>query len=424
MVAGDAADLAAQAAANQAAQVPAPTTFYLSPWEANINLTTKEGRALWDEGTKPIYTLFSGNGKDLLMFLADIKNRSKKCFWSDELLFGPLGHRLNLLTEYGQITLEKVKQDRDARNASIASTHEEQRPKINALMMYHFIYDSLGERPRKKISTRLEEIENDGPTLLKIVLDDTFVATKTTTFTTKESLYNLSLKAYRFDVLKMNQNVREKLLDLQAVGFTQDNEDLVIHLFRAYQTATNQEFLTHIEYLKNEWTSGRITNPDDLMAKAETKYDELSKTNKWKQKSAKDDHIVALAAQLNDLKTKLGTTKPKKPNDPKKPQRFPTPPWKFDRSLSTKLTYEHEGKEYHWCEGPGHNKVGMWSRHKPSACKDYNVAKTHDITPPNLKPKPDPAKTRAAFMATLAANNSFGDDVTGMVDTLMAVLQE
>ena len=61
-------------------------------------------------------------------------------------------------------------------------------------MMYYFLYERLGPLAQKKISTCLEEIKQDGPTLLKFVLDDTFIATQASTFAIHEGFYNLHLK--------------------------------------------------------------------------------------------------------------------------------------------------------------------------------------------------------------------------------------
>ena len=46
----------------------------ISPWQGTIDLSTKTGKALWDEGIKPLETKFSGLGKDVVRFLANVKN--------------------------------------------------------------------------------------------------------------------------------------------------------------------------------------------------------------------------------------------------------------------------------------------------------------------------------------------------------------
>ena len=174
-----------------------------SPWQGDLDLSTKAGKALWDEGIKPVENKFSGMGKDLVRFLADVQNRINKCRWHDIINI----EGRSLVKRYGEITKEQVTGARDRRNNRAIATLQDARPIINAQMMYHFIYDSLGTIPQKKISTRLDDIQQDGPTLLKTVLDDTFVATQASTFTIKEKFYNLNLKKYKWNVQLLNQDV-------------------------------------------------------------------------------------------------------------------------------------------------------------------------------------------------------------------------
>ena len=228
-----------QEPARQGARQPAPQVILLSPWDGDIDLSTKTGKSLWDEGIKPLENKFSGNGRDLARFLADVTNRAKKCKWQGLLTI----RRKNLLTQYGEISIEDVSFEKTSSDQTTPTTLAEARPKINALMMYYFVYESLGPTPQKKLSTKMAAIDQDGPLLLKTVLDQTFVATQASTFAIKERFYELTLKKYKWNVQSLNQDVREKLADLIAAGNASDETDIMISLFRAYKTATNEEFL-------------------------------------------------------------------------------------------------------------------------------------------------------------------------------------
>ena len=48
----------------QATQVP--LRILLSPWDGDIDLSTKTEKSLWDEGTRPLENKFSGSGRDLI----------------------------------------------------------------------------------------------------------------------------------------------------------------------------------------------------------------------------------------------------------------------------------------------------------------------------------------------------------------------
>ena len=156
----------------------------VSPWQQDINLTTKHGSSLWNEGTRPVDDKFTGQGRDVPRFIAIIKNHVSKCYLTEIITI----NGKNLLSDYGTLTLEEVKRARDICNAISPTTLRQAQSKIKAQILFHFIYGSLGSLPLRKISTRLEEIQQDGPTLLKVVLVDTFVATQAHTFKIKEQL--------------------------------------------------------------------------------------------------------------------------------------------------------------------------------------------------------------------------------------------
>ena len=46
----------------QVTQVP----LRILPWDGDSDLSTKTGKSLWDEGTRPLENKFSGSGRDLI----------------------------------------------------------------------------------------------------------------------------------------------------------------------------------------------------------------------------------------------------------------------------------------------------------------------------------------------------------------------
>ena len=354
-----------QQRAQQPAAQPQPQPILLSPWDGDIDLSTKTGKSLWDEGIKPLENKFSGNGRDLARFLADLSNRVKKCKWQGLLTIGGK----DLLTHYGEIPMTDVLAAKAARDQVVPTTHADARPKINSLMMFHFVYDSLGATPQKKLSTKLAAMDQDGPLLLKTVLDQTFVATQASTFAIKERFYELTLKKYKWNVQALNQDVREKLADLIAAGSAADETDTLISLFRAYKTATNEEFLHAVDYWKNEWNSNALSSAEQLMDRADKKFVELRDLGTWGKKSEKDDQIIALTSQIEALK-KGGSSTPsqggKSPSGNDKKKKGPK--WKYNRSASSTNELKKNGKTYRWCTGPGHGNVAMWVAHEPGQC--------------------------------------------------------
>jgi hypothetical protein len=402
-------------------------TILVSPWQQEIDLSTKHGSNLWSEGTKPADEKFSGSGRDVPRFIALVKNQVSKCYLTDIVTV----NGKNLLVDYGTVTLEEIKRVRDARNAVNPSSLREAQPRIKAQILFHFIYGSLGSLPLRKISTRLDEIQQDGPTLLKIVLVDTFVATQAHTFKAKEQLYDLQLKAYKHNVQSMNQGVREIMVDLQAAGHSVGNDDIMITLFRAYSGSTNDEFRNSVMYWKNEWSNGSLTLAEELMIKADSKYDELKKTGTWGRSSDKDEQIIALTAKLESLQKEIGSGQ-------SAPMSFGSgssfkknkskDAWKYDRSLSTSTTYSRDGKTYKWCSGPGHNKKPMWvCGHEPGQCtadykkgtKGKQVIKTSMTSPHATR------YDKSALTAMVKASDSSlsAIEIESKVQALLSVLE-
>ena len=315
-----------------------PLMIIVSPWQQDIDLRTKQGSNLWNEGTKPIDEKFTGQGRNVPRLIAIIKNHVSKCYLTGIIMI----NGKNLLSDYGTMSLEEVKRARDVRNMIIPTTLRQAQSKIKAQMLFHFIYSSLGSLPLRKISTRLEEIQQDGPTLLKVVLVDTFVASQAHTFKVKEQLYDLQLKAFKWNVQTMNQSVREIMVDLQAAGHSFGNDDIMIALFRAYSGSTNEEFKNAVMYWKNEWNNCSLTSAEELMVKADGKYDELKKAGTWGKSSEKDEQIIALTARIETLQKEVHTGK-NKAAPFKVDGKYA---WKYDRNLSASTTYVREGKTY------------------------------------------------------------------------------
>lgn len=378
-----------------------------SPWQGDIDLSTKIGKSLWNEGIIPLENKFSGQGKDVIRFLADVQNRVDKCFWHDIITV----NGKNLIKNHGEIELRALEAARITRDweGQTARTLAEARPKINALMLYYFLYDSLGTYPQKKLSTKLKDIKQDGPMLLKVVLTDTFVATKAATFNIKEKFFELTLKTYKWNVVSMNQDVREKRADLIAAGTSSDDTDIIIALLRAYNTAANEEFKSAVAFWRNQWDANEIKDAEELMQKADAKYEELWARRAWK-KTGKGDQIVALTAKVDAL-SKKDTSKVKGEGNS-------VPKWKYDRSISKKDTYTKSGKTYHWCDGPGHNGKAMWTIHKPGTCtKDIADHKNN-----NNETGKDEGFNKKSFAAALKAKGLDEDEIESKMEAILAVM--
>ena len=288
-------------------------------------------------------------------------------------------------------------------------------------MMFHFIYDSLGATPQKKLSTKLAAMDQDGPLLLKTVFDQTFAI--------KERFYELSLKKYKWNVQALNQDVREKLADLIAAGSAADETDILISLFQAYKTATNEEFLHAIDYWKNEWNSGSLSSAEQLVDRADKKYVELRDLNTWGKRSDKDDQIIALTTQIGSLKRggSTGTSHGAKAtgHSGKGDQnKRKGPKWKYNRSASSTNELKKNGKTYRWCTGPGHGNIAIWVAHEPGQCTaNHQGNGNSNATPKKTYPGSKTMYDRDALTSKFKNKGNLSDDeVDSKVEAILAVM--
>lgn len=403
---------------------PPPPRFVTNPWQCPIDLNTKAGSHLWTEGTKPMEDKFDGTGGDVARFVAIVKNQVQKCCLESILRFGTK----NLLIDYGTITLQEVIAQRDARLAHDPTTLQEAQPILKAKILYHYVYNSLGKVPLRKVATKVDEIKEDGPTLLKMVLSDTFVATQAHTYHAKEKIFDLQLKNFKWNVNAMNQMVRETILDLKAAGQMSSESDTILSLFRAYNTASNDEFKNAVMYWKNDWSEGRIATAEQLMLKADSKYDELRQSGQWAKKSQRDEQIIALTSKIRELegKPKNGTSGQKPSGEGDKKANKKNASWKYDRAQSKTATLERNSKTYKWCTGPGHNGVGMWvCQHEPGKCQPASEYGKNKDNKTSKSSKSSSSWSRAGLTAMLKAKDPSmsEDEIDSKVTAMLSVLE-
>ena len=113
--------VAIQALAALATAAPPPPVApaapnFISPYEGDaLDLSSRTGTSLFQKGSKPLDTKFTGKAEDLHQFLADLKDHAETCHWNSPthgILSLPLGAppiTYNLLEDYGKVTDNQVK---------------------------------------------------------------------------------------------------------------------------------------------------------------------------------------------------------------------------------------------------------------------------------------------------------------------------
>jgi hypothetical protein len=426
-----------------ASTTPTPPAVHIasSIFDQEIDLASKEGSRLYQIGSEALPVSFSGAGKDLRMFVNGLENRAKKCMWSTQIMEIVIkGETLHLLKDYGRIPMSVLKTERLARQSRTASTHAEARASIDSAMMFECIEKSVDPRVAAKLLKQAPSIDRDGPVMFKQIIENTFVTTTPTTFATKTDLFSLDMKDSKNNVIEFHEDVREKVVSLEAVGHATSDMDLVVSLFMAYEKSDNDLFKLEIRLLKSQYDRGTITTSDELMEATEAKFDELIKLKKWRTtKPTEDPNMIALTLQVKALSDKLATTGGATSNGGSNRRGGNSGGqggWKYDPSLGKNGTYKRtidgkDPKEYKWCTGPGHGAKAMWvCGHEPGACTenyDRNASRNSGSTgtstnPPAGNSADDPDAAIQALRAVLEGND-FGDDATAQFAACLALFR-
>ncbi len=304
--------------------------------------------------------------------------------------------------------------------------------------MFECIEKSLEPRVATKLLKQAHSIDRDGPVTLKQIIENTFVTTTPTTFATKTELFSLDLKSSKHNIITCHEDVREKLISLQAVGHQTAEIDLIVSLFKAYQTSQNDLFKLEIRLLKSQYDRGNLSTSNELMEAVEARYDELVKTDKWKPSKPKEDpNLIALTATIKSLTDSLAK---KDTHGGNKLRGQGT--WKYDSSLGSDGTYSRsiEGKEpktYKWCTGPGHDGKAMWvCGHEPGKCDenyDRNLGRSagqgqsgnsNDNSSSASSGHTTDANDSIQALRAVLENTGFGDDANAQIQACLALLQK
>ena len=360
-----------------AAAAPLPVAFALSPAQAGaqalIDYSTSEGAKIYKANTEALDTKFDGNVKNLRVFLADAARHATAAGWDEITNVDTDGNGTmrSLFTQYGLIKEERV------RAAAVVYIGNNDRAAQNAYQMYLFLYKSLDEAFKAKVLTKEDMFivnrRHDGPSLLKLIVTEVKVQTRSTSSHIRQSLMSLDKymkETAKSDISAFNRYVQECRDDLASYG--EESTDLLLYLFRAYQASSDAEFNRYVKDKQNEYNEGKDMTVDELMLNADTKYKTLLQAEAWCEPSPEQAQIIALQSTIDKLKTAAKTLKKTKETKPKKEKKDKKDhEWKY-ANPDNATTKQKNGRTYHWCKN---HKDGMWVLHHPSQC---NAARRND----------------------------------------------
>ena len=350
-------------------------SFALSPALADpgiMDFSTSVGQKLYFQGINKLSEKqFECNASGLKTFLTLLKSRSQVMGWEDILLIpsdisDPYTNLVNLLTNYGQISIEQVKQH--------ASTymHEHNRAAQDTAMMFHCLMNSLTQEGASKIAIWEAEYTQsnlgNGPSLLKVIIRESDMNTNATErhIRLKLSTLDLHIASIDHDICKFNIYVKELVAELAANGKT--TADLLTNIFKAYNTVPDNTFNRYVAAKEDSYDDGVHITADSLMLQCANKYKILVQQGIWNAPTSEQKEIVALKAEIkkfSSYKSKNHSPYEKQRQDKVDPNKFKKkkkpdeawnkiPPTPEERGKGKEV----KGKTYHWC--PNHR---AWTRH-------------------------------------------------------------
>jgi hypothetical protein len=387
-------------------------------YEKAIAPITKKNEALFD--------LSSGR---LLTFLSMFATRAKEWGWNsppDGILHIPVdaadpnSPTDSLLELYGQIDMERI------RRYERTYIHTEVRIAQDTEMMAKCLMASLTEDAVAKIMLVEDEYhiagEPSGNLLLRIIIRESSLDSNATATVIRTKLSTLEhyMPQVKSNIKEFNTYVKLQLKMLTARGET--TNDLLVHLFAAYQKASDKNFREEAKRELKLYERGQAITPHQLMASMEQYWEVLVQKGEWDAPSDEEQQLMVMRAELEELreskKAPAQDYKPKtaykgKSKDSKSGRKYaPDPDWLANNEKPSpidKIAY-NRGSAWYWCSTETGGKcAGCWRKHKPKDCK--GTART--MTPYASSALPGGTnkelKLFSAFQALMAENDDMDE---------------
>jgi hypothetical protein len=379
-----------------------PAAFALTPGLLNVatpwDYSSSEGIKLFFASTKSLETKYDGQQTGLKVFLRSISTKAKTFGWDTLVLTIPDGAPVpvnrNLLTQYGLLTIANVTA---AANIYIGTNT---RAAQASAQLAQCITASLEQGITLKLLLRGEEFMiggvEDGPCMLKTLISVVNIQTRATVSCVRSALKRLPelMQELESDVTKFNMVVGSHIDNLNAMGAT--CEDLLNHLFEAYQSTSNSDLNEYVKDKENKWEDHTIPDmtPATLMTLAEEKFKTIAqkKMHKAPLASAKEDaHIVALSSQIEELlafKAEFSNRETQGNGGSGRSRKAKEAEWAWksiEPTASQPKEKKFKGKDYVHCPFHGTTKWVLKSNHE-GGCRNDPAKKS---SPPATAGTPD-----------------------------------
>jgi hypothetical protein len=283
--------------------------FALTPGQTNaanpIDYTTSTGIKLWQEATAALTFQFSAESREVNQFCEKLSERAHKSGWraaGANVIDIPDAHGNNhdLINEYGQLTDEQI------RNHCATYIANDTRQAQNNAQLYHCIQNTLTKEGQLKILAERDKYHINhvpcGPLLFKLLMQKAIIDTRATASLFRDNLSSLDtyIVTVNSNITDFNDYVKRNYEGLRARGERCD--DIMTNLFKGYRCASDKEFVRYIAQKKDAYDDGEDMTPEQLMTLALNKYEILTRQDIWNAKSAEEEKIIALSAELQKIK--------------------------------------------------------------------------------------------------------------------------
>ena len=330
-----------------------PESFVIDPFAADINPGTTKGQKLFIEACaqvdedKRVTASVEEQHKTMKLILSLVQ----RFRWGEQVLAVKLASDLtttkSLLTESHALTIEDVKvqaykiwgggadaataipvnqttQRRDLilTDITVTSTSTAAEKKIfyarvRSTMIRRAIEGQFSNKTIEAIRLHRKDyewksatglIEEDGATMLKILVDIVKPSLKVGLKEFKDIISSANAKTYKNDpneMLDAMENAYHEITVNRKSTYDQYMDDL----FKALKTYTNRVYVDFVTRLEDEWETDAS---DDTPAKIDlfiqtvrTKYNNMKSRRKWEVVDPADAKILALSTQLQEVQQQL-----------------------------------------------------------------------------------------------------------------------
>jgi hypothetical protein len=400
-----AVNVAAAAAIPPAPPIPqVPPQFALLPGEAYtdpLDYNKPNELKIFKSATAGMSDKFDLKEQHLRVFLETVREQARTYDWIHVITVPDVnGIGRNLTTNYGQVTRENVQAH------AITYIGNPDRNAQNAMMLYKYLMNSLTDEAKLTMLTMKEQyhigIVPDGIMLLKAIIGRASIDTRAKVLLLRESISHLYIKMneVKGNVREFNEHVSELSAALRGRGH--DVEELVMHLFKAYEQVPDQQFNRYIEAIRDRYDAEiEDITADRLMQLAVTKYDLIAQRNMMPT-DTNVEKIVALQAKVNEM------------NSDKKERRKrfkPKDSWKLIPPKAGEPQVKvASGRTYHYCQ-----YHQQWTAHSPAICTrnpahQKNEPTTNQASPGNQTADADKLIINKAYHAIVHEDESETDD--------------